>query len=91
MAEQVSGWKIDKTINLPFILSLVAALVYVTLAMARSENKADRAIEKADRAEAGQVVMRSEIRNDMRDMSNKLDTVIMRLGTAPANLKEWTK
>lgn len=102
MSEQSSGWKIDKTINLPFLLSLLTAVVYVAIKINSVENLAANGMEKATRVDDAQVsaarattdqitALRVEFRGDVREVNNKLDQVILRLGDAPRNLKEWTK
>lgn len=102
MSEQSSGWKIDKTINLPLLLSLLTAVVYVTIRFTTVENDTARAMEKATRVDDAQVsaarattdqitALRVEFRGDVREVNNKLDQVILRLGETPRNLKEWTK
>lgn len=100
--EESGGWKFDKTVNLPTLVTIVSMVVMSTLAYASVKADAARANERVDRVETRQensdrataqhlTSIRAEFRADNQIMMNKIDQVIMRLGDTPRNLKEWTK
>lgn len=100
--QQHSGWKLDKTVNLPTLITIVSMVVSGTLAYASVKADAARANERLNSVEARQELnarettqqlstLRAEMRADNSAMSTKIDQVIFRLGEAPRNLKEWTK
>lgn len=99
---QQSGWKLDKTINLPLLVSLLTVVVVVTARLSSVEAKADKAVETAARVENQQAAqsvattqqiaaMRAELRVDVKEVSGKVDQLVLRLGDRPSNLREWTK
>lgn len=101
MSEQ-NGWKFDRTINLPTLVTIVTVVVSGTLAYASVKADAARANDRLDRVERHQresdqntaqqfSTFRAETRADNQTIMNKMDQVIFRLGDAPRNLKEWTK
>lgn len=102
MDQQNSGWKLDKTVNLPTLITIVSMVVTGTMAYASVKADAARANERLNSVEARQELntqqtaqqfstLRAEMRADNAAMSGKIDQVIFRLGDTPRNLKEWTK
>ena len=98
---QQSGWKLDKTINLPLLVSLLTVVVVVTARLSSVEAKADKAVETAARVESQQAAqsvattqqiaaMRAELRVDVKEVSSKVDQLVLRLGDRPRNLDQWT-
>lgn len=101
MSDQ-NGWKIDKTVNLPTLVTIISLVVGGTQAYASVKAEAARANERIDRVESHQresdrntaqqfSTFRAEVRADNQTIMNKMDQVIFRLGDPPRNLKEWTK
>lgn len=99
---QHNGWKFDKTVNLPVLITCLSFLVYFTLHLGRVDAKSEKAIEIASRVDTQQsaqavattnqiAAMRVELRSDVKDVTNKVDQLLMRFGDRPRNLDQWTK
>ncbi|WP_028354762.1 hypothetical protein [Bordetella petrii] len=97
-----SGIKFDLTINIPMMTGLVITLMTGSMWLARVDAKADQALNAANdvkQVQAAQTAstareisaIRTELRDDVKDVSQKVDQIIWRLGDSPRNLSDWTK
>lgn len=97
-----TGIKFDLTINIPIMLTVGAALVSGSMWISGVDAKASLALTTAQDVKQAQAVqtaatsreiavVRSELRNDLKDIGSKVDQIIWRLGDSPKNLSEWTK
>lgn len=101
-ATKSGGVKLDLTINLPVMFTVIVTAVGGGMWLAKAEAKADEALKgvasvKEYQTSQSAIVwqelanMRAEVRSDMRDINMKIDQIIWRLGDPPKNLKEWQK
>lgn len=102
MASDGHGVKLDLTINIPVMITVVSLAISGAVWVAKVEAKAEYAALGVDSLKKDQEVwvasvkqelaaMRSESRLDMRDLQIKVDQIIWRLGDPPAKLKEWER
>ncbi|SOE49135.1 hypothetical protein [Orrella dioscoreae] len=96
-----SGWRFDRTLNIPTIATVLAMFISVVGFAINANSKADEALRQVQEVKAAQVAqstaastqtsaLRTEIRADLRDVNQKLDQLMFRLG-GQANMKEWTR
>lgn len=105
-AENVSAAKRGISINIPTILSIVtvcaSSVVFVVGKVGDIDKKANDALRESEvnraeikRVEANQIVAQRDVRDDLKDISRKIDTLSDRLydrtGTARPATREWTK
>jgi hypothetical protein len=107
-AEQEPGvaLRFGRAINLPTILTCLSmvcgAAVFVVRTVGEIDKKADDAmresrINSADikRVEQNQITAQRDVRDDLKEISRKLDTLADRLydrtGGKASSIKEWTR
>lgn len=84
MDQQNSGWKLDKTVNLPTLITIVSMVVTGTMAYASVKADAARANERLNSVEARQdfnaretaqqfSTLRAEMRADSISMASKFE------------------
>lgn len=97
-----NGIKLDLTINIPVMITVVVTAVSGGMWVANVDAKANSAakgVEELSIRQAAQdaaikeaiTSMRNEVRMDMRDMGMKVDQIIWRLGDPPKNLQQWER
>lgn len=97
-----AGIKFDLTVNIPGMLMIGGAMVSGVFWLSSVDAKASLALATANEAKQAQAtqtastsreiaVVRTELRDDLKDINSKVDQIIWRLGDSPKNLSDWTK